>query len=149
MLCKRLLFGVEAYFPDEQQLNRLETCWNEILRSMVRGGWKRRNIDDDAVQKVWRFVYSNDDIKRILKTTSLRNHVYEQHIRYIGHICRLPNTSTAKKLLFAKPSRRYYRNPWIKIAELLGVDEDQAKRVTQNRKEFNGLIAKRFSPTRR
>ena len=145
----RLTYGVEAYFPNEKQLNRLEACWNELLRSMVRGGWKRVNVDDDAAEKDWRFIYSNEDIQRILKTTSLRNYIYEKHLRYIGHICRLPNTAIVKKLMFAKPTRRYYRNPWLKIAELLGVDEEQAKRVTQNRKEFDGLISQRFNSTRR
>ena len=137
----RLTYGVEAYFPNEKQLDRLEACWNELLRSMVRGGWKRVNVDDDAAEKDWRFIYSNEDIQRILKTTSLRDYIYEKHLRYIGHIFRLPNTAIVKKLMFAKPTRRYYRNPWLKIAELLGVDEEQAKRVTQNRKEFEGLIS--------
>ena len=145
----RLTYGVEAYFPNEQQITRLEACWNQLLRSMVKGGWKRINSDDDADENDYRFIYSNADIQKILKTTSLRDVIYEKHIRYIGHVCRLPNTAIAKKLLFACPSRQYYRNPWLKIADLLGVDENQAKRATQNRKEFHGLVSSRFKPTQR
>ena len=145
----RLTYGVEAYFPKERQLVRLEACWNQLLRSMVKGGWKRVNSSDDTDENDYRFVYSNADIQRILRTTNLRNFIHEKYIRYVGHVCRLPNTAIAKKLLFACPSRRYYRNPWLKIAELLGVDEDQAKRVTQNRKEFHGFVSTRFKPTRR
>ena len=145
----RLTYGVEAYFPNEQQITRLEACWNQLLRSMVKGGWKRINSDDDADENDYRFIYSNADIQKILKTTSLRDVIYEKHIRYIGHVCRLPNTAIAKKLLFACPFRQYYRNPWLKIADLLGVDENQAKRATQNRKEFHGLVSSRFKPTQR
>ena len=48
-------------------------------------------------------------------------------------------------LLFAKPERRYYRDPWGRISGLLGVSSDQAKRSTQSRNEFAELIRKRFN----
>ena len=50
-----------------------------------------------------------------------------------------------KILLFAKPERKYYRDPWGKISGLLGVSSDQAKRATQSRTEFAELIRKRFN----
>ena len=42
-------------------------------------------------------------------------------------------------MLFAKPTRRYYRDDWLKIGELLGVTLEQAKRTTQARGEFADL----------
>ena len=105
-------------------------------------------MNDDTEEKDFRFVYSNVDVAEIIKTTSLLDYISAQYLRYIGHVCRSPNTSIVKIMLFAMPTRRYYRNPWLKIAEMLGVDEDQAKRVTQKREEFNGMICMRFNPTR-
>ena len=142
----RLTYGLQALFPNEQQLRSLETCWKQLLRSMVKGGWKRRDTSDDVEKKDYRFVYTNADITGIIKTANLRDNVYAQYLRYTGHICRMPNTSLVKKMMFATPERRY-RNPWLKISELLGVTIEQAKRVTQSRDEFNGLINKCLNPT--
>ena len=55
----RLLYGLQACFPSEQQLKKLEACWFQILRSMVRGGWKRVSNDPDNPD--FRFVYTNKD----------------------------------------------------------------------------------------
>lgn len=136
----RLLYGTQAYFPSEAQFKRLEGCWNKLLRSMVKGGWKRREVSENGEVLDYSFVYTNDDISRILKVNNLRDFNNAQYLRYIGHSCRLPNTALVKKMLFANPKRRYYRCPWIKISKLLGVTVDQARSVTQKRGEFNRLI---------
>ena len=34
-----------------------------------------------------------------------------------------------KKPLFIKPTKKYVRDPWIKIEKLLNIDKDQAKRT--------------------
>ena len=143
----RLTYGLQALFPNVQQLRSLGTCWNQLLRSMVKGGWKRRDTSDDVEEKDYRFVYTNADITGIIKTANLRDNVYAQYLRYTGHICRMPNTSLVKKMMFSTPERRYYRNPWLKISELLGVTVEQAKRVYKSRDEFNGLITKRLTPS--
>ena len=141
----RLVYGTQAWFPNEEQLNKLEVCWIQLQRSMVRGGWARKKTADEAEEKDYSFVYTNVDIQRIMQTTPLRNFVYSQYLKYIAHICRLPNTSIPKKLLFAKPSRKYSRDIWIKISELLGVSAEQAKKLTQSRCGFAELVRKRLS----
>ena len=35
-----LTYGTQAWFPNEQQMWKLEICWFQCLRSMVKGGWK-------------------------------------------------------------------------------------------------------------
>lgn len=50
------------------------------------------------------------------------------------NVCRSPNTSIAKKRLFAKHTNQYCRDPWLKIVELLGLFVDQAKKLTQSRR---------------
>ena len=84
---------------------------------MVKGGWRRQNRDEGEFQ----FIYSNTDLENIIKTVSLRNFINAQHLRYIGHVCHMANTTLTKKLLFATPTKRYYRDPWIKITEIFGV----------------------------
>ena len=150
----RLTYGIAAWFPNEQQIRKLESCWMQCLRSMVKGGWSRKNIPDssedeeDEVQETdYGFIYTNKQIQKILKTTPLKDFIYSQYLKYIGHICRAENTSLTKIMLFAKPQRKHHRNPWIKIAELLGVSIDQAKRSTQSRKEFAELVRRRFNST--
>ena len=116
----------------------------------MKGGWKRRNVpgsDEEDEKADYAFIYTNEQIMNILKTTPLRNFIYSQYLKYIGHICRAENTALTKILLFAKPQRRYYRDPWGKISELLGISSDQAKRMTQSRNELTELIRKRFKPS--
>ncbi len=43
-------------------------------------------------------------------------------------------------MLFANPQRKYHRNPWINIAEMLGVSTDQTKMWPQSRGEFVQVI---------
>ena len=149
----RLTHGTAAWFPNEHQIRKLEACWMQCQRSMVKGGWSRKNVpgsseDESDDQEVdYGFVYTNKEIQEILRTTPLKDFIYSQYLKYIGHVCRDENTSLTKIMLFAKPQRKFHRNPWIKIAELLGVSIDQAKRLTQSRKEFAEVIRRRFNST--
>ena len=42
----RLTYGTAAWFPNEQELKKLEGCWNQCLRNMVKGGWKRKHVPE-------------------------------------------------------------------------------------------------------
>ena len=134
-------------------MKKLEACWMQCLRNMVKGGWSRKNVpgsseDESEDQEVdYAFVYTNKQIQDILKTTPLKDFIYSQYLKYVGHVCRAENSSLTKIMMFATPQRRFYRNPWIKISELLGVSTDQAKRMTQSRKEFAELVRRRFNST--
>ena len=149
----RLTYGTAASFPNEHQMKKLEACWMQCLRNMVKGGWSRKNVpgsseDESEDQEVdYAFVYTNKQIQDILKTTPLKDFIYSQYLKYVGHVCRAENSSLTKIMMFARPQRRFYRNPWIKISELLGVSTDQAKRMTQSRKEFAELVRRRFNST--
>lgn len=48
-------------------------------------------------------------------------------------------------MLFAAPSEKNLRDPWVKISDLLQATNDQAKRLTQSRNER--LARLRFSST--
>ena len=66
--------------------------------------------------------------------------IRSQYLKYIGHICRCPNTVLTKKMLFAKSWRPYKRDPWINIAKLLNVSIEQAKGSTQDKSGFDALV---------
>ena len=138
----RLTYGLAACYPKEQEMKKLESCWSGFLRSMVKGGWKRKAAEEEGVEE-YRFVLTNERIKNIIKAVPLRSFIDAQYLKYTGHVCRAGNSSITKTMMFAKPTRSNYTNPWIKISNLLGVSEHQAKTETQNRCEFAALIHRR------
>ena len=143
----RLIYGTQAWYPTEKQMSHLETGWNELLRSMVKGGWTRKKSSEGSDEAEYAFKYTNDQIKAILKTTALRDTINSQYLQYIAHICRASNNAITKKMLFATAKRKYYRDPWIKIADMLQISVEQAKRVTQSRGDFAELVRQRFNST--
>ena len=142
----RLTYGTQAWYPREHELKRLEACWHEMLRSMVRGGWSRKQPENPD-EEGYAFKCTNEKIQHILKTTPLRDYINMQYLKYVGHVCRMSNNAIPKKMLFATSQRKCYRDPWIKISELLGMSPDQAKKSTQSRNEYNELLRQRFSST--
>ena len=93
----RLTYSSQAWLPNETEITKMESCWSQMLRSLVRGGWKRVNKDEGD----YSFCYTNDEVMNIVKTVPIRNFVYEQHHKYIGHVCRGENYTLTKMMLFA------------------------------------------------
>ena len=138
----RLLYGIDADIPHEVQIKQLEACWNECLRNMVKKGWKRRNVGEDVEPENadYGFIYSNQQIQEILRTTPLRDAINAQHLRYVAHVCRSENTCLTKKMLFAKPRRNNVRDPWLMYSDMLSISTEQAKKLTQSRSDFAEMI---------
>ena len=139
-----LTYGLQACYPKENEMKKLEACWSSLLRTMVKGGWKRKDPEDDGEEE-YRLLYSNEKVQNIIKSVPLRNFIEAQYLRYIDHVCRSSNRSLTKIMLFSQPSRRHLRDPWIHISNLLGISIDQAKTTTQTRSEFAALIRQRTS----
>ena len=87
----RITYGTQARLPSEVQLKKLEVCWYQFLRSMIKRGWRRRNSDIELESDDYRLIYSNEDVEKIVNTPSLKNFVYMQHLKYVGHVCRSEN----------------------------------------------------------
>ena len=130
----RLLYGLQACSPTEVQIKKIQTCWFQILRSMVRGGWRR--VSEDPDNSDYRFVYSKSDLESILRSKPIRGIARSWNLRYFGHVCRDTNVSITKKLMFAESKRANYSDPWKKFAEERGVDKTQLLRETQDRAAF-------------
>ena len=69
-----------------------------------------------------------------------RSVIRRLHLKYIGHVCRCPNTTLTKKMLFAKSKRPYKRDPWRNIAKLLNFPIEKEKRATQGKSGFAALV---------
>ena len=96
---------------------------------MVRGGFRRKVAGTDSE---FAYKYSNADLCRIVKSLPLSDFITAQALKFTAHICRRPLSNLTKRALFAVPTKKYYQDPWRKIAKDLGVYAQQAKSTTQN-----------------
>ena len=113
-------------------MRKLKGCWVQHLRYMVKGGWARQPTPEGVEEECYKYIYKNREIEEIVGTMHLPNFIEKQHLKYIAHICRSPNSAITKKLLFAEASKPYYHNPWIRIVNLLQLSTDQAKASTKS-----------------
>ena len=144
----RLLYGTAAWAPKERETQKLETCWFECLRTMVKGGWTRQDSEEEG-EAEYRFVYTNSDLAGIIQTAPLREEMLAQRMRYYGHVCRRDNLSITKRMMFAKPKKLYYRDPWKKLSSYTGIEVDQLLRMTQSRKQYKDVIDRMRSTSER
>ena len=124
---------------------------------MIAHGFKRENVPleylkqnrsnpksaTDILEPVdldWAFVYTNNDLENITKTTNISNFCKTQHLKYIGHVTRLSNDSLQKQVLFPCEHKRYAHDRWIKFEKQLNISRDQIQRTMQNKKEFTSLL---------
>ena len=54
----RLSYSVQSWLLKEVEMKKLEVCWFQCPRNMVKGGWRRKHRDEGEFQ----FVYSNTDL---------------------------------------------------------------------------------------
>ena len=99
-------------------------------RTITRGKWRR---------KLQLRIYEQK-VEKIVQTMPMRNCISSQHLKFIAHTSRCPNTAITQKCCSqSQLVGRYYRDDWLKIGELSGVTPEQAKRTTQARGEFAEL----------
>ena len=141
----RLTYATQSWKPSEGEINKLEACWCSFLRRMIKGGFRKKPADGNDIN--FSLVYTNQDLLRIIKCHPIRDFINTQHLKYIAHVCRRPNTNLTKLSLFIIPKSSYYRNPWIKISKLLGgVAIEQVRREMQSKTGFFRLLQLNFTP---
>ena len=74
-----------------------------------------------------RLRHTNKKYSTHNRKKSLRNVIRSQYLKYIGHVCRCPNTMMTEKMLFAKLKRPHKRDPWIDISRGVNVSIEQAQ----------------------
>ena len=77
---------------------------------MIKNGFARKDgkqhrttdddDDDDYQNTEFRYLYTNNDLLRICKTTSITEYITTLQERYVAHIARRSNLDKSKQLLF-------------------------------------------------
>ena len=111
---------------DPLQWVKLESCWYKFLRRMMRGGSseKTQNKSD------FTFKCSRPDRESVVSAPPQRDFIEAHYLKYTAHTCRHPNDTLTKRVPFARPQRRYCRDPWCRISEILNVSKFQAQKAT-------------------
>ena len=88
----RLTYGCQNWNLNQTQFDRLDICYRRFLRRMVRGGFRRKEGDEN-------FSYKMNDAKlhRLCGTTDVSHFIKEQQCKYAAHIVRTGNDRFAKK----------------------------------------------------
>ena len=146
------------------ETTKLESIWMNFLRRLVRKGFERENvpqsrrrtrsrtsrssrssqsepIENDEEEDIdWRFKLTNENILSITKSEPISKFCFGQHLKYIAHITRLPNSSVQKQLLFRTNKKRYARDPWRKYEQVTGISKTQLQREMQNKQQFMSFL---------
>ena len=80
-----LMYSCQTWnINQQQQQQRVRSTYINMLRKMIRGGFERRN--DDNNEQTFHFVLSSADVLRICETEDILQYVMRQHQNYLGHI---------------------------------------------------------------
>ena len=120
----RLLYSVQSWTLTARQKDQLNAVWLRFLRHMVRGGFARR----DRLNNDYAYRYTNQKILHICKTANIHHFCELQHLEYVGHICRLPNTALQKRAIFMKPTKKYATDYWEKLSKLYDINKLQLRK---------------------
>ena len=96
----RLLYSVKAWQLNAKEMQKLESIWCGFLRRMVKGGFSRTNAPKNKKDMIipkeeidWAYKFSNENIREITKSSSIKAFCEKQHLKYIAHVTRLSNNN--------------------------------------------------------
>ena len=95
-------------------------------------------VEDEDID--WRFRLTNQNIMNITKSGPISNFCASQHLKFIAHITRLPNSAIQKRILFRTNKKRYARDPWRRYEQITGMAKTQLQREMQNKQQFLSLL---------
>ena len=128
-----------------RQNQRIRSIWCGFLRNLIKGGYMRINpprkdgtTPDDQID--WRYRYSNDYLLKICRTPSIELLFEKQHLKFIGHVTRRPNSHLQKILCSGQP-RKGRTSHWTRLAKTAQIEPMQLRRMMFNRLVFNQWIA--------
>ena len=90
----RLTYSCQTWSITTRQRNRINTSYTEMLRKMVKGGYRRKSETE------WNFQLTNNDLHNICKTEEINAFLLRQQKKYFAHLARQPNWALSKRLLF-------------------------------------------------
>jgi len=140
-----LLYGINAECPSEAQIGKLAAIWYYFLRQMSPGGFSKQQNDDGTDN--FKPKFTNKDLDKYFKTPPIKEFIYVNYLKYIGHIVRRPNDHPTKRALFIVPDRPHAPSVWTKIRFLFDnkMSREEIIRKMNCRTSFQTLL-NRFFP---
>ena len=140
----RLMYNCATWEFGSFKIRKLEVEWIRCLRRLVKGGFRRKNsppkgmTPEEIKQGKWdyAYVYTNQDIYRITGCEPLWEYQEKQHLQWLAHVIRMPNSTLQKQTLFlsqrpGKPCR------WKRLERRFGLDAIQIRSTMRNKTSFN------------
>ena len=101
-----------------KELQKIETIWHNFLIKVIANGFKRKNVQITYLKEKrsnpdtqepddldWSYVFTNNQLEQITKTSSISNFCKTQHLKYIAHVTRLTNYSLQRQIFFHPTTR--------------------------------------------
>ena len=124
---------------------------------MVKNGFKRKNVPPEYLKAKkeakksgvevpepdgldWAYIYDNENLRIITKTTNIASFCKIQHMKYIAHVTRLGNDAIQKQLLFTTNHQKYSRDKWTKMDKELNICKSQIQNTMQTKNKFMSLL---------
>ena len=104
---------------------------------MKRSKNLKNNTNDDIPKPDdldWSYIFSNNKLTQITKTTNIVDFCKTQHLKYIAHVTTLGNDSYQKQILFSTEHKKYTRDRWLKFEKDLSISKTQIQKIMQNKK---------------
>jgi len=130
MVRSRLTYAIETARLKSEQKNKIDTIWVRMLRQMVSGGFSRN--DNHSLK------FSNNDIYKICNTKSASRFCTIQHIKFLAHVARMPNSAIQKQWLFTDLPRK--KDQWLPLANELDLDPIQLRYTIFDKNKLNELL---------
>merc|ERR1711970_1716054 len=99
----RILYGVQAWTLTELQKQKISSVWNNLLRRMIKGGFRRvpdqttpkTNLNLEKANKIekstFKYVITNEMLYRITGTSNITNFIDRQFLKFTSHVVRMAN----------------------------------------------------------
>ena len=153
----RLLYSCRSWDLLATELRKLESIWHGFLRRMVKNGFKCKNVPPEYLKAKkeakksgvevpepdgldWAYIYDNENLRIITKTTNIASFCKIQHMKYIAHITRLDDDAIQKQLLFTTNHQKYSRDKWTKMEKELNICKMQILNMMQTKNKFMSIL---------
>ena len=131
MVRSRLTYAIQTERLNMSQRGKIDGVWCRMLRQMVNGGFAR-NVNLSP-------KYSNEKIYEICRTKSASEFCKIQHLKFLAHVARMPNSAVQKQWLFTElPGSR---DQWLPLANELNLDPIQLRYTIFDKNRLNELLA--------
>lgn len=142
----RLLYLAQTRKLNPIDLKKVDGVWTNLLRRMVKGGFKRHKtsvtIDDNS--KEWSYLYSNKEIANIANSQPLSKFCEVQYLKYIARVVRQQDSFYPKIMLFTQPEKKNVRGEWTFLEEFTGLEKGQLRMLMMDKGRFTRWLSERW-----